>query len=158
MVWGKWLTDQMWARYINNNHPFSDSSLVDAVMLHHAVSYDPTLRNLYLNGTLIDEGIYHHFLTGKNILLSTDIRFKQRARQGMTMKWKHDIFGLIASTIPLPISLTWKSNFVSSGEKIDTKYNRTKKTNIKEGGNTGNFQVENPHVETVDHPGDDTPQ
>ena len=66
MVWGKWLTDQMWARYINNNHPFSDSSLVDAVMLHHAVSYDPNLRHVHLYGMLDDEGVYHNFVTGNN--------------------------------------------------------------------------------------------
>ena len=32
LVWGKWLTIQMWARYINKNNPFSDASLVDAVI------------------------------------------------------------------------------------------------------------------------------
>ena len=38
LVQGKWLAAQMWARYINKNHPLSDASLVDAAMLHHAVS------------------------------------------------------------------------------------------------------------------------
>ena len=38
LFWGKWLTAQMWAHYINNNHPILYASLVDAVMLYHAVS------------------------------------------------------------------------------------------------------------------------
>ena len=46
MVWGKWLKTQIWACCINKNHPLSDSSLVDTVMLNHAVSYDPILRHL----------------------------------------------------------------------------------------------------------------
>ena len=35
LVQGKWLTDKMWARYTNKNHPLSDAYLVDTVMLHH---------------------------------------------------------------------------------------------------------------------------
>ena len=67
MIRGKWLTAQIWDRYINNNHPLSDYSLVDAVMKHHAVSYDQTLRHLDLNGKVNDEGVYNHFLTGNNM-------------------------------------------------------------------------------------------
>ena len=66
MVLGKWLTDQMCSCYIKKNHPISDSSLVDAVMLHHAVSYDPTLRQLDLSGKVIDVGVYQFVFTGKN--------------------------------------------------------------------------------------------
>ena len=64
--WGKWLTAQMWDGYINKNHPLSDASPFDATMLHHDVSYDPTLRNIYLNVNMNDNGVYHHYLTGKN--------------------------------------------------------------------------------------------
>ena len=67
MVRGKWLTAQMWARYINTKHPLSDSFLVDDVMLHHAVSYDPALRHLDLNRKANAKSVYHHFLTGNNI-------------------------------------------------------------------------------------------
>ena len=38
LVWGKWLTVQMWAHYINKKHPILYAYLFDAVMLHH-VSY-----------------------------------------------------------------------------------------------------------------------
>ena len=57
----------MWAHYINNNHPPSYFLLVDAVMIHHAVSYDLTLRNLDLNVKVNDEGVYHHSVTGNNM-------------------------------------------------------------------------------------------
>ena len=57
----------MWARYINKNHPLSDSPLVDDVILHYDVSYDPTLRNLDVNGKVNDEGAYNVFVTGHNI-------------------------------------------------------------------------------------------
>ena len=67
MVWGKWLTAQMWARYINKNHTLSYSSRVDAVILHHVISYDPTLRHVDLDGKVNGEGVYHHFLTGNDM-------------------------------------------------------------------------------------------
>ena len=67
MVRGKWLTDQMWACYINKNRPLSYYFLVGAVMLHHDVSYDPTLRHLDLNGKVNAEGVYHHFVTVKKM-------------------------------------------------------------------------------------------
>ena len=63
LVRDKWLTAQMWARYINKNHPLSDSSLFDAVMLNHAVSHDLTLRHLDLNGKVNDKGVHHHFMS-----------------------------------------------------------------------------------------------
>ena len=47
LVWGKWLTDQMWACYINRNNPIADASLVDAVMLHHAVSKNNEIKITY---------------------------------------------------------------------------------------------------------------
>ena len=67
MVRGKWLTEHMWDHYINNNHPLSDYPLVGAVMLHHAVSYDMNLRNLYLNGKVNDKSVCHHFVIGNSI-------------------------------------------------------------------------------------------
>ena len=42
----KWLTAQVWARYINKTNPISDSSLVDAVMLHHDVSTNNETKKL----------------------------------------------------------------------------------------------------------------
>ena len=67
MVWGKYLGDKMWYHYTNKNHPISDYPLVDAVMLHHAMSYDPTLRHLDLNVKVNDKGVYNHFFTGNNM-------------------------------------------------------------------------------------------
>ena len=67
MVRGKWLTAHIWAHYINNNHPLSDYFRVDAVMLHHAVSYDLDLWHLDLNEKVNDKGVYHNFVTGNNI-------------------------------------------------------------------------------------------
>ena len=57
----------MWSHYISKNHPLSYISLVDAVMLHHAVLYNPNLRNLDLDGKVNDEGVYHNFVSGNNI-------------------------------------------------------------------------------------------
>ena len=65
MVWGKWLTVQMWDRCINKNHPLSNSSFLDSVMFNHDVSYDPTLRHLDLNGKVNYESADHHFVTGE---------------------------------------------------------------------------------------------
>ena len=66
MVWGKWLTAHMWVHYINNNHPILDSSLVDAVMFHHAMLYDRTLQHVDLDGKVNAEGVYNHFVKGNN--------------------------------------------------------------------------------------------
>ena len=44
----KWLTAQMWDRYINNNHPLSDDSLAYSVMLHHDVSTKNEIKITYL--------------------------------------------------------------------------------------------------------------
>ena len=48
LVRGRWLTAQVWDRYINKNHPLSDDSRVDAVMLHHAVSTNNEIKITYL--------------------------------------------------------------------------------------------------------------
>ena len=74
----------MCARYISKNHPLLDSSLVDVVMLHHAVSYDPTLQHLYLRAKVNEEGFYHHFLTGNNMstLHCYQVHKKDEVRNG----------------------------------------------------------------------------
>ena len=48
LVRGKCLTAQMWAYYINRNHPITYASLVDAVMLHHYVSTNNETKTTYL--------------------------------------------------------------------------------------------------------------
>ena len=58
MVLGKWFTDQMWDRYINKNHPLSYLSLINALILHHDMSYDPTLRHVDHDRKVNDEGFY----------------------------------------------------------------------------------------------------
>ena len=107
MVWGKWLTAQMWACYINKNHPLSDSSLVDYVMLHHSMSYDTTLRNLYLNGKVNNEGFITILWQEKICVIFTSIGLVKRVSQGMTINLRQSVFGIIASTIPLP-RIFWK--------------------------------------------------
>ena len=64
MVQGKCLVAPVWARYSNKSNTITYPSLVDAVLLHHAVLYHPNLRHLDLNGKLNGKGIYHNFLTG----------------------------------------------------------------------------------------------
>ena len=51
-------------------------------------------------------------------------------------------------------NLVLEAQFEISDDESHTKYDSTKKTNIKEGGNYGNVQVSNTDVETVDLPGD----
>ena len=48
LIRGKWLMAKMWALCINKNHPLSDASLVDAAMLHHAVSKNNEIEITYL--------------------------------------------------------------------------------------------------------------
>ena len=66
MVRGKWLTARMLVRYTNKKYILSCISLIDAVMLHHAVSYDATLPHVELYGNLNFKGVYRHFVTGNN--------------------------------------------------------------------------------------------
>ena len=49
LVQGKWLVNQVWARYINKNNHISDASLVDAAMLHHSVSTNNIIKITYLS-------------------------------------------------------------------------------------------------------------
>ena len=50
------------------------------------------------------------------------------------------------------------SAFESSDGESDTKYDRTKNTNVNYGGNGGNRQVDDSHEDTVDIPGYNAPQ
>ena len=158
MVRGKWLTAQMWAHYINKNHPLSDSYIVYAVMLHHDVSYDPTLRHLDLYGKVNDRGVYHHFVTYNNtsILHCYQVRKKGEARNFHKVKtgyfWSKGLYN------PFTQNLGLEAQFESSDNESDTKYDRTTNTNMKEGGKCSNRKVTEPDVEIVDVSGDDALQ
>ena len=69
------------------NYPLSDASLVDSTMLHHSVLYDPTLRHIDLDVKMNDEGVYHHYLTGKN---AYTIHFCQVCKKGLA-RYDHKI-------------------------------------------------------------------
>ena len=135
LVRGKWLTAQMWARYIKNNNHLSDAYLVDAVMLHHAVSYDATLPHVELYGNLNFKGVYRHFVTVNDIytLHCYKVRKNSEARNDQKVKagffWSEHIYNTSTQILGL------EENFEKHYDKIDTKYNRTKNTNIKEGSN-----------------------
>ena len=86
MVRGKWFMDKMWDRHTNKNHLLSYYSLVDAVMLHHDVSYDPTLRHVDLCGKVNGKGIYHHFVTGNNMSTIHCYQARKRVRREMIIK------------------------------------------------------------------------
>ena len=115
---GKKLKDQMWDHYINRNHHISDYSLVDAMMLHHDVSYDPTICHIDLYGKVNDEGVYHNFMTGKNMstLHWYQICKKGEARNDHKLKtWFFDIRNY---KIPLHRSLAWKCSLNAVIEKF----------------------------------------
>ena len=59
---------------------------------------------------------------------------------------------------PFVHNLGLEDQFGRTDENIATKDGRDTKTNTKEGGNSGNGQVADPNVETVDLLGDDAPQ
>ena len=127
-------------------------------MLHHAVSYDPTLRHLDLYGNVNDEGAYQTHLTGKYkyTLHFYQVHKKGESRNNHKVKtccfWSKRLYN------PFTPKLGLEAKFEISDDKRDTKYNRTTNTNIKEGISCGNGQVSDPDVENVDIPGDDAPQ
>ena len=131
MVRFKFLTDQMWNRYINKNHPILDSSIFDAVILHHSVSFDPTLRHLDLDVKVNYEGIYHHFVIGKNIstLHCYQVRKKGEAINYHKLKtgyfWSKRLYNTFTEKLVL------EAHSESSDGESDTKYDSTKNTNIK---------------------------
>ena len=118
-------------------------------MLHHDVSYDPTLLHLDLNGKVNNKGVYHHFVTGNNMstLHCYQVRKKGEARNDHTLKtgcfWSNRLCNSFTHKLGL------EGQFEISDEKIDTKHDRTKNISIKEGSNYGNGQVDKPDVETV---------
>ena len=155
MVRGKLLTANMKAHYINKNHPISDSPLVDTVMLYYAVSYDPTLRHVDLIGKVNDKGVYHHFLTGNNLSTLQCYQFFKKDKTRYEYNVKTGCFWYKRLYNPFTQNIGLEAQFERSYGESDTKDDRTKNTNIKEGGNYGNGQVANPDVETVDLTGDD---
>ena len=66
--------------------------------------------------------------------------------------WSKRLYNLFTQKLGLEVQ------FKSSDYESDTKDDRNKNTNIKEGGNGVNGQVDEPDVETVDLLGYDTPQ
>ena len=121
----------MWDHYINNNHILSDYPLVGDTKLHHAVSYDLTLRNLDLYGKVNDEGVYHNFLTGNNMstLCCYQVCKKCEARNDHKLKavyfWSKRLYN------PFTQKLGLEGQFESSDDKSDTKYDGTTNTNTK---------------------------
>ena len=121
----------MWVRYINNNHPILDSSLVDAVMFHHATLYDPTLQHVYLDGKVNAEVVYNNFVKGNNAsnLHWYQVQKKGDARNYNTVKtgcfWSKRLYNNFYQKIGL------EAHFESSDDEIDTKDDRTTNTNIR---------------------------
>ena len=152
MVRVNWLTSHMWDRCINKKHPLPYYLLVDTVVLHHAMSYDPTLQHLYLNRKVNDEGFYCHFATVKNMstLYWYEARNDHKFNTGCV--WSKRLYNLFTQKLGLEVQ------FKSSDGKSDTKYDRTINTNIKEVDNDCNGQVAKSNMETVDLPGDYAPQ
>ena len=97
-------------------------------------------------------------MTGNNTstLHCYQIRKKGEARNDHKVKtvffWSKQLYNPFTQNLGLEIK------FESGDDESDAKYERIKNTNIKEGVNDGNVKVSNNDVETVDIPGDDTPQ
>ena len=72
---------------------FLDYSLVDSVMLHHAVSYDPALRHVDLDGRVNDKGVYHYFVTGNNMSNLNCYQFLKNSEAMNDHKVKTGCFG-----------------------------------------------------------------
>ena len=144
MVRGECLTDQMWDHQTNNNHTLSDSSLVDAVILHSSVSYDPILQHVELYGKVYGKGVYRHFVTSNNMstLHCYQVRKKGEVRNDRKVKtgffWSKKLYN--------HFTYAWPGSAVCSDYKRDTKDERITNINIKEVGNDGNGQVDEPDV------------
>ena len=100
-------------------------------MLHHSGPYDPTLRNFNINGRLNYKGVYNNFVTWNNMsdLHCYHILKKGEARNDYKSKtvcfWSKRFYKTFTQTLGL------EAQFESSDDESDTKYYRTKKTNIK---------------------------
>ena len=90
-------------------------------MLHHAVLYDPTLRNVELDGKVNNEGVYRHVVIGKNTypLHFYHVRKKFKSRNYHKVNigyfWSKRIYNTFTQKIGLEV------NFESSDEKSDTE-------------------------------------
>ena len=148
---------QMLDSYINKNYPLSDSSLVDTVILHHDVSYDPNLKHIDLDGKLNDKGVYRNFVTGKN---TSTLHCYQVCKKGKVIHYhKVKTFFLYEHFYnSFTQNLGLEIKFEISDDQSDTKDDSTTNTNNKEGGNYGNGKVDDPNVKTIGLPADNAPQ
>ena len=111
----------MWARYINKNYHLSYSSTFDAAIFHHAVSYDPTLRNVDLDGKVNNKGVYRHFVIGNNTyplhFFHVHKTLKTRNYHKVNIKcfWSIRLYNPFTQNIGLEVQ------FESSDEKSDTE-------------------------------------
>ena len=125
------------------------------MMLHHAVSYDLTLRYLDFNVRVNDEGVYHHFLIVNNMSTFHCYQVHKEGEARNYHEAKTVYFRSKCLYNPFTYKLGLEAQNEISDNASDTKYGRTKNINIKWGSNDDNGQVEDPDVETVDLPGDD---
>ena len=82
----------------------------------------------------------------------------QKGEVGNEHKVKTSCFWFEHLYNPFTQKIGLEVHFERSGEESDTKYDKTKNTNIKEDNNDVNGQVRDPDVETADLPGDDSPK
>ena len=118
LVHGKWLMAHRWDYYINNNHILSYSSIVESAMLHHDVSYYPTIWHLDLYGKVNGEGVYHHFVTGKNTSTAQLYHVCKKGESMYGRKVNTGCFDLSASTMPYPRILACKCSLKAVINKV----------------------------------------
>ena len=122
-------------------------------MLHHSVLYNTTLWHFDLNGKVNDKGIYRHFVTVKNMstLHCYQVRKKVETTNNHKVKtgyfWSKHFYNTFTN------KLGPEAHFEGSDNKIDSKYDSTTNTNIKECGNDVNGQVDEPDVDFFNLPG-----
>ena len=100
-------------------------------MLHHAVSYDPTLRHIDLNGKVNDETVYRRYLTGNNMSTIHSYQIHKKGEERYDHKVNTDWFWYkrLYNTFNHKIDL--EAQFEIGDEESDTEDARTKNTNIK---------------------------
>ena len=131
MLQGKWFKNQIWYRYINKNHHLSDYSLIDGMMLHRAVSYDPTLWHVYLYGKVNGEGFYRHFVTINNTSTLHCYYVWKKGEAGNYHKVKTVCFYSKRLYDPFTQNLVLEAQFESSDDESYTKDDNTTNLNIK---------------------------
>ena len=114
---GTWLVSQMWVHYINNNHPISYSSLVYDMMLQHAILYDTTIWNIYLNGKVNEDGFYHHYLTSRNTSTTHWCQVRKKCKVRYDRKVKIGIFWSKRLCNPFTQKLGLEAQFGRSNNK-----------------------------------------